>query len=61
MSAKVWRKAKESNDTNCVEVNNQLKRPIGVRDSKNPDKELHFDNTGWTAFLKAAQTGDFTS
>jgi len=55
----LWRKARASGTSNCVEVAARG-HTIYVRDSKCPDgPTLAFTTAEWVAFLTGAQAGEF--
>ena len=54
-----WRKSTRSNQGECVEVADNLRGIVGVRDSKDPTgPALTFTPAAWRAFTRASRPDD---
>ncbi|MEV8634130.1 DUF397 domain-containing protein [Streptosporangium sp. NPDC051023] len=61
LSNAIWRKSSQSGSgNNCVEVADNLRGVVAVRDSKNPHgPALIFSSNGWRAFVGGLKSGEF--
>lgn len=57
-----WTKSSFSTDGECVEVNLTIPGWVGVRDSKDPDRQnvLLFSRVGWAGVLAAVREGSLS-
>jgi hypothetical protein len=53
-----WAKSRFCDASSCVEVA-ILESEVAVRNSTSPDVIVRFSKPEWTAFIAAAQAGDF--